>query len=97
MNLGNDPADQLFKFTLEGTELALRISGKVAKYITLVWLTHSFYVFQFGQKFIYSFKNPILIFMVLIGVSFATAIEIYWLFAGLSKGINKIRCSRNQR
>ena len=73
------------------------ISGKVAKYITLVWLTHSFYVFQFGQKFIYSFKNPILIFVVLIGVSFATAIAIYWLFAGLSKGINKIRCSRNQR
>lgn len=73
------------------------ISGKVAKYITLVWLTHSFYVFQFGQKFIYSFKNPILIFMVLIGVSFATAIAIYWLFVGLSKGINKIRCSRNQR
>lgn len=32
MNLGNDPADQLFKFTLEGTELALRISSKVAKH-----------------------------------------------------------------
>lgn len=73
------------------------ISGKAARYITLVWLTHSFYVFQFGQKFIYSFGNPILIFAVLIVVSFATAIAIYWLYAGLSKGIKKIRYLCSQR
>lgn len=32
MNLGNDPADQLFRFTLEGTEMALKLSGIAAKH-----------------------------------------------------------------
>ena len=31
MNLGSDPADQVVRYTLEGTEFALRISGTVAK------------------------------------------------------------------
>ena len=57
---------------------------------------HSFYVFQFGQKFIYSFGNPILIFIVLTVVSFASAAAVYWLFTGLSKGVKKIRCFHNR-
>lgn len=31
MNLGSDPADQIVRYTLEGTEFALRISGTAAK------------------------------------------------------------------
>ena len=31
MNLGSDPADQVVRYTLEGTEFALRISGTTAK------------------------------------------------------------------
>ena len=31
MNLGSDPADQVVRYTLEGTEFALRISGTAAK------------------------------------------------------------------
>lgn len=31
MNLGNDPADQVVRFTLEGTEVALKLSGLAAK------------------------------------------------------------------
>ena len=31
MNLGSDPADQVVRYTLEGTEYALRLSGTAAK------------------------------------------------------------------
>ena len=31
MNLGNDPADQMVRFTLAGTEVVLRLSGIAAK------------------------------------------------------------------
>ena len=31
MNLGSDPADQVVRYTLEGTEFALRLSGTAAK------------------------------------------------------------------
>ena len=31
MNLGNDPADQVVRFTLEGTEVVLKLSGLAAK------------------------------------------------------------------
>ena len=31
MNLGSDPADQVVRYTLEGTEFALRLSGAAAK------------------------------------------------------------------
>ena len=31
MNYGNDPADQIVRFTLEGTEVALKLSGLAAK------------------------------------------------------------------
>ena len=31
MNLGNDPADQIVRFTLAGTEVVLRLSGIAAK------------------------------------------------------------------
>jgi len=72
------------------------VSKKAGRYITFVWLIHSFYVFQFGQKFIYSFGNPILIFIVLTVVSFASAAAVYWLFTGLSKGVKKIRCFHNR-
>lgn len=72
------------------------VSQKAGRYITFVWLIHSFYVFQFGQKFIYSFGNPILIFIVLAIVSFASAAAVYWLFTGLSKGVKKIRCFHNR-
>lgn len=49
-----------------------------------------------GQKFIYSFGNPILIFIVLTVASFASAAAVYWLFTGLSKGVKKIRCLHNR-
>ena len=35
MNYGSDPADQVVRFTLEGTEMALRLSGLAAKNFAL--------------------------------------------------------------
>ena len=35
MNYGSDPADQIVRFTLEGTEVALRLSGLAAKNFAL--------------------------------------------------------------
>ena len=35
MNYGNDPADQIVRFTLEGTEVALKLSGLAAKNFAL--------------------------------------------------------------
>lgn len=35
MNLGNDPADQIVRYTLEGTEIALKLSGLAAKNFAL--------------------------------------------------------------
>ena len=35
MNYGNDPADQVVRFTLEGTEVALKLSGLAAKNFAL--------------------------------------------------------------
>lgn len=66
------------------------LAGRLAKYITLVWLIHSFYIFQFGQKFIYSFGNPILIFFVLAIVSFISAAVVYWFYKALGKLIKKV-------
>lgn len=71
--------------------LALRVAEKTARYNTLIWLIHSFYIYQFGQKFVYSFKYPILIFVVEAVISFASAVAVYWLFAGIKKCYKKIR------
>ena len=36
MNLGSDPADQVVRYTLEGTEYALRLSGTAAKNFAII-------------------------------------------------------------
>lgn len=35
MNLGSDPADQIVRYSLEGTEVALKLSGLAAKNFAL--------------------------------------------------------------
>ena len=40
MNLGNDPADQVVRFTLAGTEVVLRLSGIAAKNLSLIHICH---------------------------------------------------------
>lgn len=70
---------------LRGIRAVVWVSGKVSRYITLVWLTHSFYIFQFGQDIVYYFQNPIAITMVEIVLAFGTAAGVYWLFYWLKK------------
>lgn len=71
--------------TLRGIPGVAWISGKASRYITLVWLTHSFYIFQFGQGIVYYSHNPILIFIVELLLAFGTAVAMYWLFYWLQK------------
>lgn len=61
------------------------IANKASRYITLVWLTHSFYIFQFGQGIVYSSRNPIVIVCVEIVLAFGTAVAMYWTFYWLRK------------
>lgn len=45
----------------------------VGKYSTYMWLTHTFFAFYYWPNFVYGFKYPILITLVLIFVSLITA------------------------
>jgi hypothetical protein len=62
------------------------LAQKLGRYITLVWLIHTFYIFQFGQRVIYAAKNPILIFFVAAVLSFASAAVVSAVFGGLKRG-----------
>lgn len=61
------------------------LANKASRYITLVWLTHSFYIFQFGQGIVYHFRNPLVIFGVELILAFGTAFVIYWFFCQLRR------------
>lgn len=61
------------------------LANKASRYITLVWLTHSFYIFQFGQGIVYHFRNPFVIFGVELILAFGTAFVIYWFFYQLRR------------
>ena len=41
MNYGNDPADQIVRFTLEGAEVALKLSGLAAKTLPCLFTPYS--------------------------------------------------------
>lgn len=66
--------------------LQLRI-GKVAatvlqflgKYSMVMWLTHSFFCYHLFHDFIYSFDNPLFIFIVLMAITIAVSIPIKWI------------------
>ena len=45
----------------------------------LMWMTHTFFCVYLFQDFIYGFKYPLIIFLVLVVVSYLTAIPIMWL------------------
>ena len=45
----------------------------------LMWMIHTFFCVYLFQDFIYGFKYPLIIFLVLVVVSYLTAIPIMWL------------------
>lgn len=61
------------------------LANKASRYITLVWLTHSFYIYQFGQGIVYASHNPVLIFCTELVLAFGTAVVIYRIFYGLRR------------
>lgn len=67
------------------------VARAASKYNTYVWLIHSFFCYQFCGEWLYSFKNPILIFVILGVISYASAIAVYWLFRLIAEVINKLR------
>lgn len=71
--------------TIRGIPGVAYLANKASRYITLVWLTHSFYIFQFGQGIVYYFHNPIAIFGVELVLAFGTAFVIYWFFYWLRR------------
>lgn len=55
---------------LKWIENILIVLGKKSTYM---WMTHTFFAFYYWSSFIYSFKYPLLIFSVLLAVSFITS------------------------
>ncbi len=46
---------------------------------TSMWFVHSYFCYYLFKDFIYGFKYPLMIFAVLILVSYATAVALDWL------------------
>lgn len=46
---------------------------------TSMWFVHSYFCYHLFKSFIYGFKYPIVIFIVLLAVSYLTAVVIDWL------------------
>lgn len=47
---------------------------------TFIWLTHSFYCYHWCQEFIFAPHYSVLIFLLLLAISYLTALLIEWLF-----------------
>lgn len=82
--------------TLRDIPPVVWIAKKASRYITLVWLTHSFYIFQFGQGIVYYSHNPIIIFFVELILAFGTAIAMYWLFQWLGRAWGVLTAKRRR-
>ena len=85
----------LFKITIADGLYALLfiilfLNIPINKYVTIIlhslgrysmpmWMTHTFFCVYLFPNFIYGFKYPLLIFIVLVLVSYLTAIPIMWI------------------
>ena len=61
----------------------------LAKNSTNIWLTHSFFCYYLFKNFIYGFKYPLVIFLVLIGVSLCSSYVINWIYKPIIKFITE--------
>lgn len=64
-----------------------RILGALGRHSTSMWLIHTYFCYYLFQKIIYGFKYPLFIFMMLLIVSYVTAVLIDRLNVFLSKKI----------
>lgn len=51
----------------------------MGKHSMPMWLTHSFFCYYLFHDFIYGFQYPIVIFIVLVGISYAISFPIMWI------------------
>ena len=51
----------------------------MGKHSMVMWLTHSFFCYHLFHDFIYSFKYPLLIYVVLLSISYLTSFPIMFL------------------
>lgn len=55
-----------------------------------MWLIHSWFCYYLFHNWIYGFKYPVIIFMVLLVCSVASAMVVRWIISGSEKGWNKV-------
>ncbi len=60
---------------------------KFGNYSIYIWLTHSFYCYKFIPGIVYGFKNPILIFVWLLALSYLTALILDCIYKFISKQV----------
>ena len=51
----------------------------MGKLSLIIWLTHSFFCYYLFHDFIYGFKYPLLIYIVLISISYLVSIPIMFI------------------
>ena len=56
-----------------------KVLYEIGRRSMIMWMTHTFFCVYLFQDFIYGFKYPILIFLILVFVSYLTAIPIMWI------------------
>lgn len=66
-----------------------KILMELGKRSTSIWLTHTYFCYYFFKDFIYSFKYPIVIFIVLMAISWGSAIIIDKLNVHIQKQLIK--------
>jgi len=91
-------ADGLYAFVFIFCFLHLRINHhitfilhKLGHRSMPMWMTHTFYSVYLFPDFIYGFKYPIFIFVVLVAVSYLTAIPIMYLSKIIIKRISFLK------
>lgn len=62
---------------------------EMGKRSTSMWFAHAYFCYYYCKDFIYSFKNPLIIFLVLLALSYVSAIILDLLNKYLQKSIDK--------
>jgi hypothetical protein len=66
------------------------VLGFLGRHSTNIWLLHTFFCYYLFKNFIYSFKYPLLIFLVLMTVSIISSYIVDLIYIPINKGLNKI-------
>ena len=59
------------------------LAHKISRYVTYIWLIHTFYCYMFAGEFIYSFRFAPIIWLVLAVLSYLSAVAVHWFWHGV--------------